>query len=74
MMDLEHQRITKEKLQEAKIDTEKIEKFVELFPNGARGTAENFCAAGLSFKDLLKIHAAFFRPPIRSHDPRLDFL
>lgn len=73
-MDLERQRFTKEKLQAAKIDPEKIQKFAELFPNGARGTAENFCAAGFSFKDLLKVHAAFFRPPICSHDPRLDFL
>lgn len=73
-MDLEHQRFTKEKLQAAKIDPETIEKFTDLFPNGAKGTAENFYAAGLSFKDILKVHAAFFRPPIRSNDPRLKFL
>jgi hypothetical protein len=69
MMDLEHQRITKEKLQEAKIDHEKIEKFAELFPNGARGTSANFFTAGFSFKDLLKVHTAFFRPPTITTEP-----
>lgn len=73
-MDLEHQRFTKEKLQAAKIDREKIEKFAELFPNGANGTVENFCAAGFSIKDAIKIDTMFSWYPIRSDDPRLRFL